>query len=116
MKRQMLLLAWVVGFGMMVYPFAAQGEILLANSECVSMPTSWAKQDVWDRLVTSTNDTIIELLTLSPEEEREMANDRVAPILEKIACIESAKKRGWVAFRTKGIDRYFVTSPLNIVK
>jgi hypothetical protein len=92
----------------------AQGSTLKDNSTCFS----WATSDtdhVAEYVVTSKGETAIELLVLSPDEEREIANGRARAFIEKIECIRDAESMGWVAFRAAGINRFFTTSPLNIV-
>jgi hypothetical protein len=60
-------------------------------------------------------ETAIELLVLTPQEKRDVANYTNIP-LAKVACLALAIKDRYVAFKVVGIDRYFATSPENIVQ
>jgi hypothetical protein len=113
MKSLVSLLASVAVFAMTA--LSAQATALLAGSFCVSMPTrdeDFGKN--WG--VTSTSDIKIDLVVLTPEEERDEANFNLKAIFSKIMCLGHAQKTGSVAFTIPGIDRFFDTSPLNIVE
>lgn len=112
MKPLSLILAATLGLVMAAN--SAIAETLLANSFCVSCPTSdleFGKNSG----VTSVGETRIKLLVFSPEEERDIAN--VTDLhMAKTGCLALAEEDGYVAFTIEGVDRYFATSPLNIVK
>jgi hypothetical protein len=113
MKPLVLLLASAAVFA--VTALSAQATTLLAGSFCVSMPTKdedFGKN--WG--VTSTSDIKIDLLVLTPQEERDIANFNTKAIFSKIMCLGNAEKTRSVAFTVPGIDRFFDTSPLNIVE
>jgi hypothetical protein len=110
---KMLLLASVVVFAMTA--LSAQPTMLLAGSFCVSMPTKdedFGKN--WG--VTSTSDIKIDLVALTPQEERDMDNFNTKAIFSKIMCVGHAQKTRSVAFTVPGIERFFDTSPRNIVE
>jgi hypothetical protein len=98
------------------------GPTLLAGSFCVSMPTDVFS--ISDNHGAKFHDDFkITLLTFSREEERRFANNEATVRdFAKAAAEDLAKKDGYVAFivdpgqsSMEGIDRYFATSPLNIV-
>jgi hypothetical protein len=89
------------------------GPTLLAHSFCVSLPTSDLEFGK-NTGITTTIDHKIKLLVFTPEEERDIAN-YTHPHLAKAACIALAQEDRFVAFTIEGVDRYFATSPLNIV-
>lgn len=96
---------------MLAVAVGVQAKTLLAGSFCVSMPTS---DQSYPFGVTSTIDNKIELVTLTREEGRDIANFRLTDrLLAKINAL--ARTNTQVVFTVTGIDRYFATAPINVV-
>jgi hypothetical protein len=109
-KRTILALA--IGLAMMV--IGVHGATLLAGSKCISMPVADNIIGCGPLLdVTSESDSQIEVIVLSREEQRVVINTGI--VSTKVYCRNLADEYGQVAFQVKGINRYFTTSPANIV-
>ena len=85
---------------------------LRSGSFCVTLPMI-KNEDQRAHTVTTTVDHKVTLLTLTPDEQREIVN-HVDMHSDKSLCLSLAEKNGETAFTMDGFDTYFITSPLNI--
>ena len=93
------------------------GPALLAGSFCFSMPTDDASTTAGNFGSKTDAEYRITFMTFTQEEKRRLVNhDASAEDWKKVEAIDFAGKHGYVPFTIKGVvDRYFATSPLNIV-